>query len=769
MALSLLPVADEAFTFRPESRCRSLPTLPALMVTTAVGVCMWGVPAAAQSSQPLAVPAIGVEEDAPREYTVEAPDSPKYTAPLLDTPQTITVIPQAVMQDQNLLSLRDVLSTVPGITFGAGEGGGGYGDSVNLRGYSANSDISVDGVRDTGQYSRSDVFNLEQVEVVNGANTVYGGAGGVGGTINLVTKRPTDDTFTTVSGAVGTDAYFRGTVDSNVKLTESIAIRLNAMGHRNDVPGRDVERYKRWGLAPSVAFGLGTDTRFTLLYLHQVDDNIPQYGVPYFVNAFNNGLVPGVDPKNYYGYSNVDTQQIDLDVVTGILEHDFSDLFSLRNLTRWQEVTQYSIANQPQGTWCTAAGLNVATGAACTPAGFLLLTRGGTTRDTRNTMIYNQTDLTMRFATGAISHTLVAGASISSEDFTLANGNSLRTATGGTVSLPPMSIARPDHIYTGPVNFIQTGATEGRLNNQALYLFDTVKLSETFEFNGGLRFEHIEGSNATHVVTNGAVTPGPTLRNNDDLFSYRAGLVYKPIPEASLYVAYGNSKAPSKTSVNGTCTAATCNVDPESAASYEVGAKWNLLEDQLSLTGSVFRNARTNYRVTAADPAVPEQQLDGSARVDGAALGAAGTITPEWLVFANYTYLDSVVKRSIAVADVARGVFDPQAGNPLTQVPKHAASFWTTYQLPADIQIGYGFTWQSKFYATNVAPMVAMPGYAVHRAMIGYAPLEHLSVQLNVNNIFDKLYYTRVRMNATSPWTVPGDGRSATLTVNYSF
>jgi catecholate siderophore receptor len=227
--------------------------------------------------------------------------------------------------------------------------------------------------------------------------------------------------------------------------------------------------------------------------------------------------------------------------------------------------------------------------------------------------------------------------------------------------------------------------------------------------------------------------------------------------------------APSKTSVNGTCTAATCNVDPESAESYEIGGKWNLMEDQLSLTASVFRNARTNYRVASADTTIPEQQLDGSARVDGFALGVAGTITPEWLVFTNYTYLDSKVIRSIPLVDVAAGRPDPQAGNPLTQVPKHAASFWTTYQLPYDIQVGYGFSWQSKFYATNAAPIVTMPGFSVHRAMIGYAPLENLSVQLNVNNIFDKLYYTRVRMNATSPWTVPGDARSATLTVNYTF
>ena len=745
-------------------------TSVALLSTTALSFACLVTPAFAQNA-PLQVPAVGIEEEAPQEYKVETPASPKYVAPLLDTPQTITVIPQAVIRDQNLLSLRDVLSTVPGITFGAGEGGGGYGDSVNLRGYSANSDISVDGVRDTGQYSRWDIFNLEQVEVVNGANSVYGGSGGVGGTINLVSKVPRDETFTDVSAGIGTGNYFRGTVDTNQKVTETIAVRLNAMGHKNDVPGRDVEDYKRWGLAPSIAFGLGTATRFTLSYLHQVDNNIPQYGVPYFVNAFNNGTLPGVDSSNYYGYSNVDTQEIDLDVATAIIEHDFSDTMHVRNLTRWQEVTQFTIANQPQGTWCLSSGINVATGAVCTPAGFLLLTRGGTTRDGRNTMLYNQSDFSVQFSTGAISHSLVVGASVSTEDYALANGNSLRTPTGGTVTLPPMNIITPDHVYTGPVNFIQAGSTDASLNNQAIYAFDAIKFSEQLEFNGGVRLEHNEGTNTlgTYSAAGVFTSQGPVLKNSDDLFSCRAGLVYKPIPEASIYIAYGNSRTPSKSSVSGACTIANCFVEPEAAKSYEIGAKWNLLEDQLSLTASIFRNARTNFRVTSADTTIPDQQVDGSARVDGMALGIAGTITAEWLVFANYTYLDSKVIRSIPLIDISRGIVDPQAGNPMVQTPKHAMSVWTTYQLPYNIQVGYGFTQQSKIYVTSVSPLVTAPGYWTHRAMISYAPTENLSLQLNVTNLFDKLYYTRVRFNATSPWTVPGDRRQATLSANYSF
>ena len=211
---------------------------------------------------------------------------------------------QELIAEQNLLSLRDVLSTVPGITFGAGEGGGGYGDSITLRGFAGSNDVTTDGVRDSAQYTRSDPFNLEQVEVINGANSVYSGAGSVGGTINLVSKgaRLGDSMLATVG--LGTDGYVRVAGDLGHQIGDTTAVRLNIMGHRNDVPGRDVENNERWGVAPSVAFGLGTSTTVSLSYLHQHDDNTPQYGVPTYLGR----LMPGVDREAYYGYRNVDEQ-----------------------------------------------------------------------------------------------------------------------------------------------------------------------------------------------------------------------------------------------------------------------------------------------------------------------------------------------------------------------------------------------------------------------------------------------------------------------------
>src|SRR5688572_7500411 len=196
-------------------------------------------------------------------------ESPKATAPLLDTPQTVTVVSDQVIRKQNLLTLRDALASVPGITFGAGEGGGGYGDSINLRGYSANNDITQDGVRDSAQYSRTDPFNLQQIEIYNGANSVFNGSGSVGGTINVVSKVPQPDELTILSAAVGTDDYYRATVDTNHRISDLIAVRLNGMVHRNDYPGRDVEKFERWAFAPSVTIGIDSPTRLTFSYFHQ--------------------------------------------------------------------------------------------------------------------------------------------------------------------------------------------------------------------------------------------------------------------------------------------------------------------------------------------------------------------------------------------------------------------------------------------------------------------------------------------------------------------
>lgn len=733
--------------------------------------------------------------------------SPKAVRPVRDTPQTVTILTAEVLEQQNLLTLRDMLSTVPGITFGAAEGGTPPSDQINFRGYAAGSDITQDGVRDSAAYSRSDSFNLEQLEVTNGANSVTSGAGSVGGSINIITKRPKANTSVAVAGGIGTDDYYRGTIDANIRVSDLVAVRLNAMGHKNTVPGRDVEESKRWGIAPSLTVGIESPTRLTIQYLHQKDDNIPQYGVPYYKNAFNDGEVPGVDRSSYYGYRNVDTQEITVDQATATFEHEFSDTVSIRNLARWQEVTQLTVVGPPQGTYCLASGVQP-NGNACpatVPAGYYLISGPrGNYRDSKNELLYDQIDLRAAFNTGAIEHTAVLGASLSWEKYTLATGNALRNANGTLVyaagTFPLVNIANPNevvagpagftygsNIYTGPVNLIQSSGTQGEVSNYAVYLFDAMKLGK-FELNGGIRWEKSNswvrsdpaGTAATLTVPQGPVGRGTPVHSSADFVTYRIGLVYKPIEAVSLYAAYGNSKTPSQSNVNGSCTAGpagTCNVKPEGATNYEIGAKAELFEGSLLLTASAFRNERDSYRVDSGEVGQPAPQLDGHSRVDGIALGAVGKITPAWSVTANYTYLDGKLIQSVSdycLANPGQGTCTNSASNPdplsgvsLANTPKHAGSIFTTYTLPFGLSIGYGATYQGSFaFSAAATGVVHSDSYWVHSAYLSYPFTSTLSAQLNVKNLTDKVYYTRIRNNG---WATPGDGRAAVLTINYRF
>lgn len=764
-------------------------------------------------------------EDQPREVIVvtgtrpeQELESPRTTQPLLDTPQTVTVISDQTIRRQNLLTLRDALTTIPGITFGAGEGGGGYGDSINLRGYSGSNDITQDGVRDSAQYSRTDPFNLQQIEVYNGANSVFNGSGSIGGTINLVSKVPQRDDLTILSAGVGTDNYYRGTIDTNHRVTDAIAVRLNAMVHGNDVAGRDFESYQRWGVAPAITFGIGGRTSLTLAYLHQEDDNTPIYGVPYFRSQINDGPLPGADDSDYFGFRNIDLQEVRVDRLTAIFNHEFSDSVELRNLTRWQRVGQISQTTAPQGIFCLAStgrqpvALNATSpaGQACPanlrPGQFQRSSAGPTAlrRDQENRLFINQADLRIESRWGGMRNTLVIGGSLAWEEYSLESGSLTRNADGSAAVQPVDSIANPNGLYTGPINYTITSRAQSELDNQAVYLFDTLEVTDWLELNGAVR---LEWNNATFQALPLLFTPPGTVpltpadlaarTSNEELFSYRAGVVFKPSHNVSIYAAYANSETPSIATVRLGCTSGSgatlvnfCGVAPEQARIMEAGIKADVLDRRLQLTASVFRNERTNFRVPSNEPGVPDPQvLDGEARVDGIALGLTGYITPEWTIFANYTYLDAQIVQSVSDFCLANPrpscgndttIRDPQAGDRLIQTPDHAASLFTSYRFPFGLEVGYGFTYQGRF-ALNQRNLLNRTQYysddfLTHRLFASYDFGNGLVAQLNIQNATDEDYYVAIRnnVNATSGavtggWATPGEARSAVLSLFYSF
>lgn len=751
-------------------------------------------------------------------YKPDRVASPKFTEPLRDTPMSVNIIPKELIKDQGVLTLRQILSNVPGITFGAGEGGSGFGDKINIRGYAADNDISIDGIRDSAQSSRTDPFNVEQIEVFKGASSVNSGAGAVGGSINLVSKTPEGSAFRRLSGAVGTGDYGRFTADINQPVGDDMALRVNGMLHQQTFAERDVTRAERWGFAPSLKLGLGKPTQWTLSYFHQYDNNIPDFGVPFR----NFKPVPSVSRRNYYGFSNVDSQVIKNDALTSVFEHEFNKQVKLRNATRVAANNTDTTSDGIEGDICitaSSAPLGQTATSATVPdcsgigAGKYSPRSGpnGQIRNTTNKILVNQTDLTWSVNTGFAAHTLVTGAQLSKETYHLDSGALFRDPDGtfydvnaGSKSpYPSTDLYHPNHLWTMPMNPIITSYTDTAVNNSAAYVFDTIKFGEQWIISGGIRYERNRSNAITFTrspnpsVTgtgDNAVTktPGPfaLATNNpilmdDKLLSYRAGVSYKPVEYGTIYFSYGNAKLPATSSGNtlGSCTDTTATsssgvvsgsntcVKPETTVAYELGTKWDLLQERVALTAAVFRNNRTNFRVASATAGVAYQQLDGESRVDGIEVGAQGNVTKEWAVYANYAYLRSEILRSIAKNSTAT---DTQKGNPLGNVPGNSASLWTTYEFPMGVQLGYGLNYSSTVYQVSALPVGAttlpkLPGYTVQNALIGYKYDKNLSLALNMNNLTNRVYYTQLRGTQASGWVNPGEGRNAVLTANYNF
>lgn len=717
------------------------------LLTTAVGVAIASLSLSSLAEEAVQLDNLTVKGQTDSGYKTERSASVKYVKPLLETPQTVNVVPPEVIREQQALSLRQVLSNVSGITFNAGEGGGGSGDSINIRGFSANANMQIDGLRDSAQTSRTDTFNIEQVEVIKGPNSVFGGAGTTGGSINIISKQPLLRDFTEIGAGLGTDGYHRLTLDANQTLKGvgvDSAFRLNLMAHENDVPGRDEIDRERWGIAPSLALGLSEDTRLTLSYFHQRDDNLPDYGVP----ALDGRRLAGVDRDAYFGWKNLDKERIERDAFTVQLEHDFSDTLSLQNLTRYSRVNRDTVIS--------ASHVNRTS----VPAGnYLPAGPQASGRDVTTEMWINQTNLRASFDTAGLAHELVSGVEVSRENLeikTYNHGLGAAVYPGGGFDL-----SNPPGHWNGPVNKATTGYTENQLDNRALYVFDSIALSPQWDLNLGLRYDWLDAENeafsADHVRTG-------RVSSRDEELSSRAGLVYKPTDNGRIYVAWGTSFNPSAenaVSNGGGLNANTNELKPEENETWELGTKWELFGGRLMLDGALFRVEKKNAREQLADSSYI---MAGEQRVQGVELGATGKLSERWSVFANYTFLDSETLKS--ETDPAR------EGQALGNTPPHSFNLWTTYELPAGWTLGYGARYVSERNVTS-STQAKLDSYWLHNAMLGYKVNENLDLQLNVNNLFDKTYVERVRQNigtdSRSSAIEYGDARSAILSATLRF
>jgi len=739
--------------------------------------------AAPSSQQTLnEVKVVGAVEN---DFKAEKASSPKYTEKLVDTPQTIVVIKKELIEQQGAVTLTDALRNTPGVgTFFLGENGStNTGDAVYMRGFDASGNIYVDGVRDVGSISR-DVFNIEQIDVLKGPAGTDNGRGSPTGSINLVSKTATlENNFNSLLTA-GSGSQKRATADWNrvIDADSGTAFRLNLLDQNSGNPARDEVKNKRWAVAPTITFGIGKPTRVTASYLHVDQNNVPDGGVPTIglpgyttpdtitatnkvVRTFLNSAAK-VDPNNFYG-STSDYDKVKADMATVRIEHDFSPTLQLQNTTRYGKTKEDYLLTSFMGS--TA---NLATPVAADPSTWTLARSLRTVKDQENTILTNQTVVTAQFDTGSLKHSLVTGVEFTSEKQT---NYSYVPASLGTLAPANLYHPNPNDPVTG-FNPVRSGAyTEGEVNTQSVYAFDTIKFGDKWSINGGMRFDHF---NTTYdavtlqtAVAAGQVqplpvgTPIPThLTLGNTLANGKLAVSYKPTADSSVYALWASSKAPP--GVNFALSAAASSAqnptyDPQETTTKELGGKWDLLKQKLSLTAALYQTTVKND--VEQDPVIPTLYYQtGKKRVQGVEIGVVGEIMRDWLVSAGYTRMNTEVESGKVVT--ASGI------NNLSYTPKQAFTSWTSYTLPFGLKLGGGARYVGDMLRGTdgaIGTPARIDGYWVFDAMATYTVNKNLDLQLNAYNLADKVYVAAI--NKSGYRYTPGQPRSFSLTANIKF
>ncbi|WP_137937295.1 TonB-dependent siderophore receptor [Chitinivorax sp. B] len=646
-----------------------------------------------------------------------------------DIPQSETTITQRLIADQGDATLKEAMRNVPGLTFNAGEGGR-TGDNITLRGFSAATDIYLDGVRDIGQYNR-DLFDVDRVEALFGPSSMLFGKGSTGGLVNQVSKHPFAGNRTEVSGTVGTNRYQRATIDANKMVGNASALRVNAMVQKAD-GDRDGTEQNRWGIAPSLRLGIGEPTELILSYYHLTEDNVPDYGVPYY-----QGQPIDVPLSRFYGLANWDYEKNKADIGTAIVQHKLTSAVTLRNTLRY--------GKYHRDVWPTAPRLNLAsTGGVLTDNTVINRNRPG--REGTEKILSNQFDVTAEFRTGDIKHQVLAGLDYTSEKSTTyrwsQKGGAAPTTVGNPDPLP--TIDAPEKVPGTDVNFDS--------NVIGIYAQDMIELTYQWKVLAGLRWDRFKGDYTTKTFDVGSSSwSSVQTARTDRIASYRTGVIYQPNAQQSYYATFGTSFNPSGEAY--ALDPRGANTPPEKNRNIEIGSKFDLLDGDLSLRAALFRIVKTHERNT--DPLKTDVYLlSGKRHTDGIELGVAGRLTEKWEAFGNVTLMKSKIDNHIDPAIQGR-----EAAN----TPRYTVGGWTTYALGAGWKVGGGFDAKGKRY-TGTNNTTSLPAYIRWDAMLAYDQRDY-TVQVNATNLTDKKYYEGLYGGHTTT----GPGRGVQLTGTYRF
>ena len=647
-----------------------------------------------------------------------------------DIPQSLTVVNEKLMHDQGKDSLKSALENVVGITFEAGEGGR-VGDNIRLRGFSAAGDMYQDGMRDIAQYNR-DTYNVERVEVLRGSASMLFGRGSTGGIINQVSKQARPVTEHEVNVTAGTDNYLRLQGDFNFKLDNNAALRINAMS--TDSAGRGDNTgaaTRRRGLALDYRWGIGTANEFEVSYYHLNYSDKPDWGSAWLENR------PAPAPTNKYWYGlDSDFQKDKADVLTLSHTHRWSDGSSLKTTVRdgyyardmW--ATQSSFAS---GT--TLANFNDNT----------LLNRRTNAKAGEEHHTFLQTDYLTTTDWFGRENKLLIGA-----EYALENSSRFTYPTLASAK-PATTVGNPDSSGISG-DLTQQLATRFKATTLGLYLQDTVDLSQNWKLVGGLRLDRFQGD----YDRSGNTAPNNTaLSRSDTLLSKRLGLMYQPTEESSYYASYGTSFNTSGDLYQ--FDAKSANTPPESSRNIEIGAKWELYGGDLSLRTALARTEKYNERNTDIDTANTAYLLSGKRHTDALEFEINGRLTPQWDLFAGIAFMKAVIDESTATAEIGQ--------NPGLS-PNRQANLYTTYRINEQWRIGGGLTAVSQNKPANsVLTLNRAPGYVKADALVEYRINERNTLKLNIDNLFDKVYYNTLYRG----FAAPGDARSVRLTLTSKF
>ncbi len=733
---------------------------------------------ASENSAAEILPELSVQAQKQREVA-----SPKFTAPLVDTPQTISVIPKEVFNQQGAASLADVLGNTPGITFLAGEGGHVSGsNSFYMRGFDMSGNIFIDGVRDNGNYGR-DIYNLDQVEVVKGP-AGDNGRGAASGFLNLVTKTPQAESFVNATASYGFDEYAsierkRTTVDVNQPLNDDgtgTAFRLNALWQDGGVAGRDFAEKNSWGIAPSVVFGLGSPTRVYLTYQHDEQRDRPDYGALAGTlpdTATSVRPAAPIDRSRYYGLLS-DFDDVTVDIASLRLEHDLTPTMRLSNTTRYSNTDRDALYAVPSSV-DNRPDMNTGE-----RTEIVVTNRQAFAREIET--LVNQTNIASQFTTGSFDHSFAGGLELIRE-----NGETLRDWTGlGTVGeltktvnvnnagapIAPTVVTGTTPYHPNPARPITGFAPtyrfidDIRIDTVALYAYDTVRFNDAWQATGGARLEKYKATYDVFDRTSNTRTP---FEADDVIFTGKLGLVFKPAPNGSYYVSWGVAAQPPGTNnlsndngsrnngTPGTTGQNSPNAKPQKSYNWELGTKWDLFNRKLTTSLALFRSERTNISVATDTNGVPT--LYGDQTVQGVEAGVSGRITNNWILFGGVSYLDS---------ENSNAANPTQNGSELNWTPEWSGNLWTTYRLPFGLTVGGGtqYTGSSRVSLNNTN-LAELPSRWILNAVLAYDVTKNFSVRLNINNVADEHYARAINNNSNRAYF--GDPRTYLLSADFRF